>query len=209
MYVSGHTVISPNCHNRNLTKLSEWTSESDSRPRPYGIKHNVTIDVLSTSPFYKWYKWARPWENVSYAICEQKKRRSDCASAQSDQRLCCSLPRQNDTSSLYIRNFKILAGLCSWAGQFVSCLVGDSQRYIFSWRGSSIIVICYYADYLGPVNVSLSNHSMQTVLRIIETGSSPLLAVPGRCFCCGLFWLFLFGRFLLVFDYLLVMFRIA
>ena len=56
--------------------------------------------------------------------------------AQSDQCLCCSLPRQNDTSSLYIRNFKILAGLCSWAVQFVSCLVGDSRRHIFSWRGS-------------------------------------------------------------------------
>ena len=47
-----------------------------------------------------------------------------------------SLPRQNDTSSLYIRNFKIPAGLCSRAGQFVSRLVGDSRRHIVSWRGS-------------------------------------------------------------------------
>ena len=36
-------------------------------------------------------KWARPCENVSYALCEQQRRRSACASAQSDQRLCCSL----------------------------------------------------------------------------------------------------------------------
>ena len=79
--------------------------------------------------------WARPWENVSYAICEEQRRRSACASAQSDQRLRCSMPRQNDTSSFYIRNFKILASLCSWAGRFVSCLVEDSRRYIFSWRG--------------------------------------------------------------------------
>ena len=28
-----------------------------------------------------------------YAICEQQRRRSACASAQSDQHLCCSLPR--------------------------------------------------------------------------------------------------------------------
>ena len=34
---------------------------------------------------------ARSCENVSYAICEQQRRRSACASAQSDQRLCCSL----------------------------------------------------------------------------------------------------------------------
>ena len=88
------------------------------------------------SDFMVTFIWARSWENVSYAICEQPRRRSACASAQSDQRLFCSLPRQNDTSSLYIRNFKILAGLCSWAGQFVSCLVGDSRRHIFSWRSS-------------------------------------------------------------------------
>ena len=82
-------------------------------------------------------------------MCEQQRRRSARASAQSDQRLCCSLPRQNDTSSWYIRNFKILAGLCSWAGQFVSCLVGDSRRHIFSWRGSygprqaNLVLIAY------------------------------------------------------------------
>ena len=37
--------------------------------------------------------WARSCENVSYAICEQQRRRSACASAQSDQHLCCSLLR--------------------------------------------------------------------------------------------------------------------
>ena len=46
-----------------------------------------------------------------------------------------SLPRQNDTSSLYIRNFKILICLCSWAGQFVSCLVGDSLRHMLLMKG--------------------------------------------------------------------------
>ena len=76
--------------------------------------------------------WARPWETVSYDICEQQRRRSTCASAQSDQHLCCSLPRQNDTSSLYIRNFKIPAGLCSWTGQFVPCLVVHGVAHIKS-----------------------------------------------------------------------------
>ena len=71
---------------------------------------------------------------------QTKRSRSACASAQSDQRLCCSLPRPNDTSSLYIRNSKILADLCSWAGQFVSCLVGDSRRHIFSWHDSYIVI---------------------------------------------------------------------
>ena len=37
--------------------------------------------------------WARSCKNVSYAICEQQRRRSACTSAQSDQHLCCSLLR--------------------------------------------------------------------------------------------------------------------
>ena len=104
------------------------------------FEHMVLITVWNyfhhLKLFHMKYIWAKPWENVSHAICEQQRRRSACASAQADLRLCCSLPRQNDTSSLYIRNFKILADLCSWAGQFASCLVGDSRRHIFSWRGS-------------------------------------------------------------------------
>ena len=33
-------------------------------------------------------------------------------------------------SSLYIQNLKILAGLCSWEGKIVYCLVGDSRNHI-------------------------------------------------------------------------------
>ena len=48
-----------------------------------------------------------------YAICEQHRRRSACASAQSDHLLCCTLPGQYNTSSSYSRNFKTLASLIS------------------------------------------------------------------------------------------------
>ena len=54
-----------------------------------------------------------------YAICEQQRRRSACASAQSDQRLCCSLPGWYNISSFYIRNFN-LASFCGCAGRFES-----------------------------------------------------------------------------------------
>ena len=37
--------------------------------------------------------WARSCESMSYATCEQQRCRSACASAQSDQHLCCSLLR--------------------------------------------------------------------------------------------------------------------
>ena len=84
--------------------------------------------------------WAGPWENVSYVICEQQRRRSACTSAQSDQRLCCSLPRYYNILNFYIWNFKPLASFCSWAGQFESDLVGNSQKHVFSWRGSRSIL---------------------------------------------------------------------
>ena len=68
-----------------------------------------------------------PWENVFYVICEQQRRRSACASAQSDQHLCCSLPRYYNISSFYIRSFKPLASFCGWAGQFESYLVANPK----------------------------------------------------------------------------------
>ena len=46
---------------------------------------NLNMDAFSI--------WARSCENVSFAICEQQRRRSACASAQSDQHLCCPLRR--------------------------------------------------------------------------------------------------------------------
>ena len=42
---------------------------------------------------YGTFIWARSWENVSNIICKQQRRRSACTSAQTYQRLCCSLPR--------------------------------------------------------------------------------------------------------------------
>ena len=44
-------------------------------------------------------------------------------SAQSDQHLCCSLPRQCNTSSFYMRNFKPLPSFCSCTGRLESTLV--------------------------------------------------------------------------------------
>ena len=57
--------------------------------------------------------WARSCENVFYAICDQQRCRSACASAQSDQHLYCSLLRQYDMYTCYIQSFMILASFCS------------------------------------------------------------------------------------------------
>ena len=50
------------------------------------------------------------------------------ASAQSDQHLCCSRPRQYDISSFYIGNFMTLAGFFSWADGFESYLVKNPEN---------------------------------------------------------------------------------
>ena len=55
---------------------------------------NSTVLVPDHCLFiYFTYTWAGPWENVSYVICEQQRRRSACAFAQSDQCLCFLLLR--------------------------------------------------------------------------------------------------------------------
>ena len=99
----------------------------------------------------RWCIWARPWENLSYVICEQQGRRSACASAQSDQRLCCSLLRYYNISRFYSRNLKTLASFCDCAGRFVSCLVGSSRRHVLSCRGSFYIVLFLSSLLLGIV----------------------------------------------------------
>ena len=60
-------------------------------------------------------------------ICEQQRCRSACASAESDQHLCCSLNRQSNISSFYIPNFKPLASICGSAGRLESHLVGNPE----------------------------------------------------------------------------------
>ena len=149
--------------------------------------------------------WAGPWENVSYAIYEQQRRRSACASAQSDQCLCCLLPRQNDTSSLYIRNFKILVGRCSWAGQFVSCLVGDSWRHIFSWPGSYKYIyqcIChtcikYSIMFASKVDVNIARTAVGTCRKLLITMSFNYYCFKKqekkaiRIFCIGVIMVYL------------------
>ena len=49
----------------------------------YDMSDQVTTVIICSFNI-----WARPWENVSYAICKQQRHRSACAFAQSDQHLC-------------------------------------------------------------------------------------------------------------------------
>ena len=60
--------------------------------------------------------------------------------AQSDQRLCCSLPGYYNAPGFYIRNFKPLPIFCG--AQPVCVLPGcKPRRQIFSSQGSTVILV--------------------------------------------------------------------
>ena len=66
-------------------------------------------------------------KKTCFALCEQQRRRSACASTQSDQHLCCSLCRWYNTCSCYVLNFNTLANFCSCAGRFESYMVTNPE----------------------------------------------------------------------------------
>ena len=89
-------------------------SVSDCKQQPYEPRHDKTC-------------FCHMWTTKNRC-------RSACASARSDQHLCCSLPRSYNTSGFYIWNIITLAGLCSWAGRFVSYLVANPEdTYLMTW----------------------------------------------------------------------------
>ena len=92
------------------------------------------------------------------ALCEQQRRRSACASTQSDQHLCCLLPRQYNTSTCCSRNFKTVASLCSWAGRFDSYQVANPEDrfsrdvdHIFLW--TTVENYSFSSESYAPISV--------------------------------------------------------
>ena len=100
--------------------------------------------IPGTLMMFSWPEWNKNLGHVMRkpvdAICEQQKSRSAYASAQSDQRLYCSLPGLYNTHTWYSHNFKTITSLCSWAGRFESDLVGNSE-YRFSLAAAHILFL--------------------------------------------------------------------
>ena len=102
-----------------------------------------------------------------YAICEQQRCRPAYAFAQSDQRRCCSLPRQSNTTSFYIQNFKPLASFCGWAGRFESYLVEKPQDRFYH----------DVAQFIYSRLLNFTEATDNTVTEIIRLYSLPPLQV--------------------------------
>ena len=103
-------------------------------------------------------------------VCKQQRHRSAWESAQSDHRLCYSLPRQHNACSYrcYIQNIKTLASFCSWAGRFESCLVAHPRRqvsrdiaHLSRDTPKSVMQLIYNAIVKGKVqwNVTITSRS--------------------------------------------------
>ena len=88
---------------------------------------NHERDTLDAHIKSKALIWASTRENLSSGVCEQQRRRPACASAQSDQRLCCSVFGKYHFKACYKRNFNFLASPCSWADWFESHFVGNPE----------------------------------------------------------------------------------
>ena len=87
-----------------------------------------------------------------YAICEQKRRRF----AQSDQRLCWSLPREYNTFSFYIRDFKPLTSFCDCADRFESALVANPEDR-FSRDEAHMVLWWFYGETWKIISKLSSN----------------------------------------------------
>ena len=71
-----------------------------------------------------------------YAICEQQRHRSACASGQSDQRLSCSLPRQYNISNvLFLMSDNEFSGI-------IYSLFGGSQNIFLTIFSTKFVVKC-------------------------------------------------------------------
>ena len=116
------------------------------------------------------YNMSRAMRKPFFAICEQQRRRSACASAQSDQRLCYSLSGYYNSSSFYIQNFKCLPSVCGCAGRFESTLVANPEDR-FSRDEAHIMLLVHLFIYFVCVTVCLFSLSLGVIgwLRLLIT----------------------------------------
>ena len=116
------------CHADNQR---HWTKRSTSTK----LNRNSDSLVVAKCSVFSSMGDACGARKSDFVVSEQQRRRPDCASTQSDQRLCSSLSEKYYDSASYAENFNILASICSCVDQFESCLVRNPRRQVFSWVG--------------------------------------------------------------------------
>ena len=98
-------------------------------------------------------------ENLSLGFCEQHRRRPACASAQSDQLLCCSLSGEQSSQACSIQNATFLASLCSLGDCFESRFVGNPEDRFC--RDEAQILI-------NPFTIGRAHYSQLIIHRVLH-----------------------------------------
>ena len=88
-----------------------------------------------------WFGAIKP----DFVACEHQRHRPACTFLQSDEHLCYMylLSGKYSSQKCSMRNFNVLTSLCSWAGWFDLCMVGNSKDEFYSQR-----VPCYNILYV-------------------------------------------------------------
>ena len=103
---------------------------------------------------FRYFKFGHTWENVPSDMCAQRRLRSACAFAQSDQSLRCS---HEETSLFWLskmRRVTILIRQCECAGLCEFSLGARGQRYVF-WHWGPVMSACAKLDWIQSVHPSL------------------------------------------------------
>ena len=113
-----------------VDSFSEGGLRAGSQTKPSSWRKIDQMYIESTK-----HIWAEPSENGSSGICGQRRPRSDCADAQSDQGLCCPLTESLDT-------VECISGEQMPGWDFVHVqddvnldIICIPWRHIFAWRG--------------------------------------------------------------------------
>ena len=121
---------------------------------------------------------------LSSGVCKQQKRRTACASAQSNQRLSCSLIRRYHIKACSKRNYTILARLCSLAGWFRYDKIGNPEDRLC--RDDASYYVRQYTMYVCSKLVKLYWVCMCRLFpkrRIIVLNLKPVQFCTGLIFC--------------------------
>ena len=118
-----------------------------------GQTGSTVFDIPSAS-FGCITTWVRSCENMSYAICKQQRSRSACASAQSDQHLCCSLLRSIDSMICILAISKVsrlyLVSIAEHAGLSLTC--SKIPEDMFSRDMAQTVFVVWLQQFLGRPN---------------------------------------------------------
>ena len=118
-------------------KVEQNLRDKRHTPAPIEKQDICNVDMFCGHMLNVWFisaSYEPRHEKTRFAIREQQRRRSGCASAQSDQRLCYSLLRYYNTFSLWLVSIAAQAGLnLTWSNP-EDRFSHDEAQLLYYWE---------------------------------------------------------------------------